>query len=81
MEYRSPRHREILTECKLWPYPFDTDQVVSDNMKSYEKNTSVPVFVATRFLYSIICYTKVTVGLGAPDLFGFSLSVLAKCRW
>lgn len=59
-EYWSPRHREILTVCTLWPCPFDTDQIVGDSMRAYEKNTSVTVFEATRFLYSSICYAKVS---------------------
>lgn len=61
MEYRSSRHREILTVCKLWPCPFDTDQVVSDNMKSYEKNTcpsfcSHKVPLQHRLLYQSYCW-------------------------
>ena len=43
-------------------------RVVSENMRSCEKNPDAPVLVATRFLYSSICYTGVTVVLGTPEL-------------
>lgn len=47
-------------------------------MRAYEKNTSAPVFEATRFLYSSICYTKVTVVLGAPNLMQAICRVLSE---
>lgn len=37
-------------------------------MRSCEKNPNAPIFVATRFLYNSVCYTKVTVVLGTPKL-------------
>lgn len=43
-ESRSPRHREILTVCTLWPCPSDTDQIVSDTWRHMRK-TPVPQFL------------------------------------